>query len=147
MPKCTKKIGRHDKDKQELLLEAKKFCDAAVELNCPVVQITAQNELDHLPQTQRMDILKRNISDIADIGKRLGLRFQIEVMAFTKFNTLKQAIQLINDIKKDNVGVVTDFWHLYAGGGTTPKDVAEMDKDLIYGVHFCDGRKLHEGEH
>lgn len=47
---------------------------------------------------------------------------------------------------KDNLGVVVDFWHLPAGGGTTPAEVAQMDKNLIYGVHFCDGRAAYPDE-
>lgn len=140
-------IGRHQPEERATLLqEAEKICQAAVELNCPVVQIMALTELDELPETERNRILLQNISDIADIGKPLGIKFQIEFVAYTRFNSLSQAIDLIKQSGKDNVGVVLDFWHLHSGGNTRPEEVAEMDKRFIYDVHFCDGRAAREGE-
>ena len=144
---ALKRIGRHEPEaRAELLREAEKICQAAVELRCPVVQIMALTELDHLSAAERDAILLENISAIADIGAPHGIKFQIEVVAFTAFNSLQHALDLIKQSGKDNLGVVVDFWHLHAGGGTTPDDVARMDKELIYGVHFCDGRAAKPGE-
>ncbi|WP_271460585.1 sugar phosphate isomerase/epimerase family protein [Pantoea leporis] len=144
---ALKRIGRHEPEaRAELLREAEKICQAAVELRCPVVQIMALTELDHLSAAERDAILLENISAIADIGAPHGIKFQIEVVAFTAFNSLQHALELIKQSGKDNLGVVVDFWHLHAGGGTTPAEVARMDKDLIYGVHFCDGRAAKPGE-
>lgn len=144
---ALKRIGRHEPEaRAELLREAEKICQAAVELRCPVVQIMALTELDHLSAAERDAILLENISAIADIGAPHGIKFQIEVVAFTAFNSLQHALDLIKQSGKDNLGVVVDFWHLHAGGGTTPAEVARMDKELIYGVHFCDGRAAKPGE-
>ena len=144
---ALKRMGRHEPQaRAELLREAEKICQAAVELRCPVVQIMALTELDHLSANERDAILLENISAIADIGAPHGIKFQIEVVAFTAFNSLQHALDLIKQSGKDNLGVVVDFWHLHAGGGTTPAEVASMDKDLIYGVHFCDGRAAKPGE-
>ncbi|MCQ8229686.1 sugar phosphate isomerase/epimerase family protein [Pantoea trifolii] len=144
---ALKRIGRHEPQaRAELLREAEKICQAAVELRCPVVQIMALTELDHLSANERDAILLENISAIADIGAPHGIKFQVEVVAFTAFNSLQHALDVIKQSGKDNLGVVVDFWHLHAGGGTTPAEVARMDKDLIYGVHFCDGRAAKPGE-
>jgi len=144
---ALKRIGRHQPDERAAMLqEAEKICRAAAELNCPVVQVMALTELDHLSESERNRILVDNIAAIADIGKPMGIKFQIEVVAFTAFNSLSQALDIIAQTGKDNVGLVIDFWHLHAGGNTRPEEVAEMDKQLIYGVHFCDGRAARDGE-
>ncbi|KQN55452.1 TIM barrel protein (plasmid) [Erwinia sp. E602] len=144
---ALKRIGRHRPEEREALLrEAARICEAAVELRCPVVQIMALTELDHLPEAERNAILRENICAIADIGKPLGLKFQIEVVAFTAFNSLQQGLDMIAACGRDNVGLVVDFWHLHAGGNTRPEEVAAMDVNLIYGVHFCDGRAARPGE-
>ena len=54
-------------------------------------------------------------------------------------NSLNQCLEVIDKAGKSNVGVVIDFWHLWAGGQTTPKDVSNLDSNIITGVHFCDG--------
>lgn len=144
---ALKRIGRHQPEERAALMqEAHKICAAAQKLGCPVVQIMALNELDLLSEEARNAILVHNIAEIANIGKQYGIMFQIEVVAFTRFNSLSQALEIIRRVDCDNVGVVIDFWHLHAGGGTRPDDVANMDVNLIYGVHFCDGRAAAEGE-
>lgn len=144
---ALKRIGRHQpEERAQMLAEADKICHAAQQLRCPVVQIMALTELDHLSEETRNEILVSNIQAIADIAKPYGIKLQIEVVAFTRFNSLSQALAIIERVGRDNVGLVIDFWHLHAGGGTTPDEVARMDVSLIYGIHFCDGRAAHAGE-
>lgn len=132
--------------KQQLLAEALRLTQVAAELECPTIQILAQHGIDHLPQAQIMDIMTDNIGEIAQIGEQYGVRYQIEVIAHTQFNTLNQALEVIKRVGKSNVGLVIDFWHLFATGASTPADIAALDKSLIFGVHFCDGRKPEPGE-
>jgi sugar phosphate isomerase/epimerase len=140
-------IERHrEGEKQQLLAEALRLTQIAAELECPTIQILAQHGIDHLPPAQIMDIMTENISAIASIGEQYGVRYQIEVIAHTQFNTLSQALEVIRRIGKANVGVVIDFWHLFATGTTTPDDIRALDPALIFGVHFCDGRKPQAGE-
>ena len=56
-------------------------------------------------------------------------------------NSLSKSLEVIEAAGRDNVGMVIDFWHLWAGGGTSPEDVSKLDKSMIYGVHICDGVK------
>lgn len=144
---ALKGIGRRQPEaRRQMLDEAEKICHAAQQLACPVVQIMALNEIDELSPQARQAVLTQNISDIARIGRGYDIKFQIEVVAFTPFNSLKQALAIIDAAGADNVGLVIDFWHLYAGGDTTPAEVAALDPALIYGVHFCDGRRPKPGE-
>ncbi|AXT71094.1 sugar phosphate isomerase/epimerase [Vibrio sp. dhg] len=139
-------IERHQgEERTQMLEEARRLTQAAAELDCPTVQILALNGIDHLPDDQIMDIMTENIGSIADIGKEYGVRYQIEVIAFTKFRSLEQGLEVIRRLGRDNVGMVADFWHLWATG-SKPEDIAKLDKNLIYGVHFCDGRLPYEGE-
>ena len=133
-------------EKQAMLAEATRLTRIAAELECPTIQILAQHGIAHLPPAQILDIMSENISEIADIGQQYGVRYQIEVIAHTKFNTLDQALEVIRRIDKPNIGLVIDFWHLFATGKTTPADVAALDPALIFGVHFCDGRTPRPGE-
>lgn len=140
-------IERHQAaEKQQLLAEATRLTQIAADLECPTIQILAQHGIDHLPEAQILDIMTENISEIAAIGQQYGVRYQIEVIAHTKFNTLNQALEVIRRIGKPNVGLVIDFWHLFATGQTVPDDIRQLDPSLIFGVHFCDGRKPHPGE-
>ncbi|WP_426608262.1 sugar phosphate isomerase/epimerase family protein [Pantoea anthophila] len=140
-------IERHQRvEKQQMLTEAMRLTQIAADLACPTIQILAQHGIDHLPEVQILDIMTENISEIASIGQQYGVRYQIEVIAHTRFNTLNQALEVIQRINKPNIGLVIDFWHLFVTGHTTPEDIRRLDPALIYGVHFCDGRKPYAGE-
>lgn len=132
-------------DRQQLLSEAEKITLEAVELGTNTVMILPRTGIDHLPEEQLMDIMTENIASISSIGEKHGIRYMIELPAFTKFRTIAQAHEVIRRVNKNNIGVVVDFWHFYASGAT-PADVAKMNKDHIFGVHFCDGRVPHSPE-
>jgi sugar phosphate isomerase/epimerase len=44
---------------------------------------------------------------------------------------------VIDAAERDNAGLVLDFWHLWQRG-TTPDDVARLDRRFISGVDFAD---------
>ncbi|MHB9037979.1 MAG: sugar phosphate isomerase/epimerase family protein, partial [Armatimonadota bacterium] len=83
---------------------------------------------------------------IAAIGKQYGVRFQLEPVAWSPIHSIRQSLDLMDAAgKPENVGMVIDFWHLWAGHETSPEDVAALPSELIYGVHFCDGLRHETG--
>lgn len=131
--------------REQLMAEAERLCAAAETIGCPTVQLVPFCGLAGRPYDEALKLTAENVADIADIGKRHGIRFQVEPIAWSPIHSLSQSLELINAAGKNNVGMVIDFWHLWAGGETTPDDVAKLDKSMIYGVHFCDGVK-HSGD-
>jgi len=139
-------IERHEaKAFEQLLAEARKITDEASQLGAGTVMVLPRTGIDHLPQEQIMDIMTRNIEAIAAIGREYGIRYMIELPAFTAFRSLAQAREIFARVGAENIGVVVDFWHFYASGAT-PEDVVTFDPRRIFGVHFCDGRRPHAGE-
>lgn len=127
------------RERAALMQEAEKITQEAVQLGTDTVMVLPRTAIDHLSDKEIMDIMTDNIAAIASIGEGYGVRYMIELPAFTKFRTLQQAHEVIERVGKNNVGVVVDFWHFYASGAT-PEEVSRMNKDHIFGVHFCDGR-------
>ena len=141
-------MGRYQNgEREEMLAEAERLCRIAQELHCPTIQILALHELDALPEEQMMDILVQNVRAIAELGKRYGgIRFQIELVSYTKFNHISQGLEVIKRVGMDNVGLLLDFWHFTVAGIDTPQTVAALDPKMIYGVHFCDGIRPKNGQ-
>lgn len=128
-----------------LLAETERLCAAAQVLGCPIIQLVGwYREFPGPRATPWAEVLKvtaENVAEIADIGKRYGVKFQLEPIAWSPLHSVSQSLQVIDKAGRDNVGLVIDFWHLTAGEATPPDDVAKLDGSLIYGVHFCDGMK------
>lgn len=133
------------KEREELMKETERLSSVAGALACPTVQLTWGSRLDGLPMEDQIRVMAQNIAEIADIGKKYGVRFQLEPIAFSPVNSLSQCLEIMRQAGRANIGMVIDFWHLWAGGGTTPDDVAKLDSSQIYGIHFCDG-KCHTGD-
>jgi sugar phosphate isomerase/epimerase len=134
-------LGRHGKEREELIAEADRLIRIAEAINCPTIQILALHELDHLPEEKALDILVENTKTLAKMAKKHNVRLQIELIAYTIFNHVSQALEVIKRVGEDNVGLLVDFWHFHAAGIDTPETVASLPKEIIYAVHFCDGRK------
>ncbi len=132
--------------RKRLLSEAERLCSVARTLGCPTVQLNAFNGLEGRPEPEIIRLTARNIAEIADIGMEYGIRFQIEGAAWTPIHSLSQCLKLIELTERDNVGLVIDFWHLWASRDTKPDQVARLDQSLIYGVHLCDGLRPSVGE-
>jgi sugar phosphate isomerase/epimerase len=124
----------------QLLAECERLCAAAEALKCPTVQLVFRERFQGRPWSEVRKLTAANAARLADIGKEHGIRFQLEPLAWGPMHSLSQSLEVIDEAGRDNIGMVIDFWHLWAGGETAPDDVARLDKNQIYGVHFCDGK-------
>ncbi len=71
---------------------------------------------------------------VADLGAPHGIRYYLEPVAWTP---LARAVEAVDAAERDNLGLVLDFWHLWHGG-STPDDLARLDRRVISGVDFAD---------
>ncbi|QZY53608.1 sugar phosphate isomerase/epimerase family protein [Crassaminicella profunda] len=126
---------------ERMLAEAHYFSSVAQDIGCPVIQLVPLLELEGRPFDEIIEITANNIRKIADIGATYGVGFQLEPVAWSPIHSLSKALKLIEKVDRDNVRMVIDTWHLWAGGETTPDDVAKLDQSMIYNIHFCDGKK------
>lgn len=98
-----------------------------------------------LPEQEQIDRTAERVALAADIAKDHGLGLFLEPLGWAPINRLSQAQQILETIKRDNVGIVVDFWHFWVTGDT-PEDVAKLDPEIIHAVHVCDGVPVPEGE-
>ncbi len=77
------------------------------------------------------------LREVADLGAPLGIRYYLEPLAWTPLSTLAAAVEVIDEAGRDNVGLVLDYWHLWHRG-TTPDDIARLDRRYISGVDLSD---------
>jgi sugar phosphate isomerase/epimerase len=150
VPACIDILGDVErikpKERDRLFLEAEGICRVAHLLNCPTVQLNAFCGLAGRPFREIVRITAKNIVEISAIGRGYGVRFQIEGAAWTPIHSLSQCLQLLEEIDRDNIGLVLDFWHLWASYDTSPEEIARLDKSIIYGVHICDGIRPKRGD-
>ncbi len=150
LPACIDILGAVERsapaERRRLMEEARRLCEVADTIGCPTIQLNAFCMLAHRPWEEILKLTAANSADIADMGQAYGIQFQVEGAAWTPIHSLSQCLQLIEAVDRKNVGLVIDFWHLWASRGTQCEEIARLDKHLIYGVHLADGKRPPQGE-
>ncbi|TRC75553.1 sugar phosphate isomerase/epimerase [Mesorhizobium sp. WSM4307] len=90
-----------------------------------------------LPLETQIDLTASNLAAVADLAAQYGLLIYLEALSWTPLNTIDRQLRTIEIANRDNIRLVIDFWHCYTSGDT-PKRIARLHKDIIYGVHICD---------
>lgn len=142
-------IERQAPEEYEALLEeCERMCALSEQLNCSYVQLLsgpldpeaaspAYKETLALPYPELIKATVKNLQAISDIGARHKVKFYLEPLNWCPICSLEHMLELIDGVARDNVGMVIDFWHMWDTGATA-EGFAQLDKDIIYGVHVCD---------
>jgi sugar phosphate isomerase/epimerase len=128
-----------------MLEEARRLTELAVEIGASFVQLltgpvapggsyTGPGELS---TAELRRVTAEAMAEIADLGAPYGIRYYLEPVAWTPLGSLDLAVDVIAATARDNVGLVLDFWHLWQRG-TTPDDIARLDRGVITGIDFSD---------
>lgn len=96
-----------------------------------------------LPREEQVRITAQNLARLADRAAEEGLLLYLEALGWTPLNTIADQLEIIERAGRDNVRLLIDYWHSYVAGDT-PDVVARIDKNILYGVHFCDSLR-HDG--
>ena len=145
-PICINPLAHIERNEEsarkQLMTEAERLSTAAQAIKCPTIQLLPSCALEGRPWKDVLALTARNVAEIADIGRQYVIRFQIEPVAWAPIHSLSQTLELIQKSGRDNVGLLIDFWHLWAGEETSPDEVVKLNPSIIYGVHFCDGKRI-----
>jgi len=128
-----------------LLRECEEICVLAQGLGCPMVQLLtgpldpsgAYQGLTGTPWPEMRKLTAKNLLALSDIGRDHNVRFFLEALTWTPLHKLEQVLELLDATERDNVGIVVDFWHFWDSGATA-EQIAKINKDIIFIVHFSD---------
>jgi sugar phosphate isomerase/epimerase len=132
-------------ERAAMLAEAEALTRLAVDVGVLNVQILsgpvapggAYSGPGELTPAELRRVTAEAVRSVADLGAAHGIRYYLEPVAWTPLGPLARAVEVIDAAERDNVGLVLDFWHLWQGG-TTPDDIARLDRRVISGIDFAD---------
>jgi sugar phosphate isomerase/epimerase len=90
-----------------------------------------------LSRAERREVTASALRAVAGAGAAHGIHYYLEPIAWTPLASLAEAVEAVDAADCDNVGLVLDFWHLWQAG-TTPDEIARLDRQMIFGVDFAD---------
>lgn len=124
-------------DPQVMRRRCRRLCEAAQTLGCGAFQVVALDGLEHLPWPQMRGEIASSLRELADIAAPFGVRLALEPVAFAHLKTLAHALEVIDMVERENIGLNIDTFHMWAGG-TSWEEVAKLDPRMIVVVHLSD---------
>jgi sugar phosphate isomerase/epimerase len=131
-------IESFDRDaRRRLRAECSRMAEVAADLACPAIQVVALSEFESAEWSGQRSALIASLKELADISISHGVRLAVEPVVFSPFRSLSQALEVIDVVGPDRVGLCLDTWHLWTSG-TRWDAVAAVDKALVIAAHLSD---------
>lgn len=77
---------------------------------------------------------------LCDIAGGYGLDVNVEFVTWASVGNLKQTVELLRAVRKENAGIVVDMLHFYRSR-VTVSELTGLPKDWFKYVHLCDCEK------
>ena len=134
---------RDDEGRERLHSEAKEICRLASELACPYVVVVPGRLPDAASETQVIDESVRTLTNLSSIAEGLGVSLAFEFLGQSdcSVQTLALADQIVRETARDNVGLVIDSFHFYAGSSTI-ESIHALDPAKLFIFHINDAEDL-----
>ena len=134
----------------ERLMEEKLYslCHCADILKAEYVVAIPPRSKSNANQWDIEEDMVRILERYSEIADGYGVKIAVEVTGFSDslLNTVSQGIDVINQVKKKNLGLIYDFYHVM-GMADLGKAVMKARAENIFIVHVNDGLKCTVGEY
>ena len=135
---------RAESDYQQIKQQCHELCSIAAQINCPyVVVVPGKLPIAGAGKSQITAESVRVLNELADIAAAYNVSLAFEFLGQTdcSVQTLTLANEIVKAVGRENVGVVIDSFHFYAGGSTIEM-IDGVAPDSIYIFHLNDSEDL-----
>lgn len=133
-----------DEDGQiRLRSECEEICRLASELACPYVVVVPGRRPQGTSRTQVIEESVRTLTELSGIANRFGVSLAFEFLGQPdcSVQTLALAEEIVRETARENVGLVIDSFHFYAGGSTI-ESIEALDPARLFIFHINDAEDL-----
>ena len=137
---------RSQDDERNIKERCRQLCDVARQIGCPYIVVVPGKAPASSGQQEILDESARILSVLADIaGPDVGLAVEFIGGQGLSIGTLGQAVDAVGLCRRDNVGVVLDCFHFYAGGSSFADfDRLTPEKLFIFHINDAEDRPREE---
>lgn len=135
---------RSANDYNRIKAECEELSSIAAELRCPYIVIVPGKLPEKLPS--REEIIEESVNVITELGviaeqHGVGLAFEFLGQTDCSVQRLDLAREIVETVDRDNVGLVIDSFHFYAGGSTIEM-IDKLDSQRLLIFHINDAEDL-----
>ena len=126
-----------------LLKECEELCSIAASINCPYIVVVP----GPLPDGKSWnEVVEESVSVLEELGRiaerdKVALAFEFLGQPRCSVQTLAQAAEIVGRVARENVGLVLDSFHFYAGGSKI-EAIDALDARKLFIFHINDAEDL-----
>lgn len=115
--------------------------DVDVKKYAPAFEVSAElgakNVLSSIWTPNREYAIEK-FAELCDLAKEYNLNVNLEFVTWADVYNLKDAIEVLDTVNRDNVGIMVDTLHFYRSR-VTLEELDEIPRKWLHFMHICDG--------
>lgn len=134
---------RNDADYAKIKAECEEYSRIAGEINCPYVVVVPGKLPENATEEEIVDESVKVLNELADIAEKynVGLAFEFLGQSDCSVQTLDLDKKIIELVNRENVGLVIDTFHFYAGNSSF-EAIETLDPEKLFIFHINDAEDL-----
>jgi 2-keto-myo-inositol isomerase len=128
---------------RSVLAHCEDLCRIAAEICCPYIVVVPSPLPADPSRSEVVGETARVLGELGGIaeGHGVGLAFEFLGQKNCSVQTLALADEIVGRVNRENVGLVLDSFHFYAGGSTMDS-IAALDPNCLFVFHINDAENL-----
>lgn len=108
-------------------------------INCDCMEVIASFEIEDKSEKEIVDETSQSLLRLSDLAEKYNMNLALEFMAVpgSSVKSFNQCLEIIRKTNRDNVGMLLDTWHFYAGG-SNPAEILQMNSGEVFMLHVSD---------
>jgi 2-keto-myo-inositol isomerase len=121
----------------------KRYVEAADQLDSPYLVLVPSPRPPGISDSEVYEESVRVLREISDRYKNHRVRFAFEFLGFSwcSVSTLEQDLEIVQGVDRENIGLVLDTFHFYAGGSKI-ETIQKINRDKLFITHINDAENL-----
>ena len=134
---------RNSNDYGQIKAETEELSKIAAEIGCPYVVVVPGKLPENTTEEQIIKESVKVLNELADIAEKhgVGLAFEFLGQSDCSVQTLDLDKKIIEKVNRENVGLVIDTFHFYAGNSTL-EAIETLDPKKLFIFHINDAENL-----
>lgn len=134
---------RNAEDYARIKAECEEYSKIAGEIKCPYVVVVPGKLPENATEEEIVDESVKVLNELADIAEKynVGLAFEFLGQADCSVQTLDLDKKIVEKVNRENVGLVIDTFHFYAGNSSL-EAIETLDPKKLFIFHINDAEDL-----
>ena len=130
-------------DYAKIKAECEELARIASEINCPYVVVVPGKLPENATKAEIEEESVRVLNELADIAGKYGVGLAFEFLGQTdcSVQTLDFCKEIVERVNRENVGLVIDTFHFYAGNSSF-EAIETLDPEKLFIFHINDAEDL-----